>query len=163
MSQQTLQTINALQDIAKAIREREELIQAKLRKFTELTADLILDGRDQGKDLLLAKTKLGKAVRWDEWLSAHVPNLSTTQAQKYERLCNEQIADPRQGLFAFLPPADREAKPERIPPAQWEVAFGYITKLNRVAAFDGWPEEQVALTKDSIAAVVSKLGGKVVW
>lgn len=158
-----MQTINELQPLAKAIREREEVIQFNVKKLIQLALDINVDVRAQGHDITLAKTKLNKYVRFDEWLSAHIPNLPSELAQKYERISKEQIVDIRQGLLPFLPPAEREAKPERIPPAQWEVAFGYITKLNRVAAFDGWPEEQVALTKDNIAAVVAKLGGKVVW
>ena len=163
MSQQ-LQTINELSPIALELRERQELILGKLKKFNALTADMISDASDQGRAILLAKTKLGKHLKWSDWLNAHVPNLDEQQADKYERIAVEQITDTRQCIFAFLPPAEREAKPVRTKPAIWESAWAYLTRLNRSTRdINTWPHEQVELTRQELTPTIEVLGGKVTW
>jgi len=153
-----LATLSALSPLARTLRERQEQIEAKLRNWHGLTADLVSDAAEQGRDILHAKTKLGKHLRWSDWLHAHVPNLTEAQAAKYERIAVEQLSDPRQCVFAFLPPRETEPQVKRLPPAAWESAWSHLTKLkSAVETVNTWPREQVELTKAELAPLVKAL------
>ncbi len=146
MSQETLAAINDLQPIAKRLREREEQIEAGKTNLYAKIGELTELAYEQGRDLLLAKTKTGKAVKFSEWLHIHVPNLGAQQASKYERVAVEQLTDPRQCIFAFLPPGD-EARdlPTRSKPAPWEVGWGYASRLislTKTKPIADWPSQQ---------------------
>lgn len=160
--QNKLSTIATLQDIAKSLRERQELIESKLKKFQEVTADLLGDGIEQGKELALAKAKLGRAIKWSDWLAAHVPNITEVQAAKYGRLATEDITDLRQAVFAFLTPAEVQDTAKRLPPAEWEKSWGYLRSLERIK-FNAWPSDQQTLAKERLESVAKNMGGKVVW
>jgi len=84
---------------------------------------------EQGRDIINAKTHLGKLMAWHEWLENHVPNLPVKTAAKYERITTEGITDPRQAVFAFLPEPDRRPLPRRRPPDPWEVAWHHLHKF----------------------------------
>lgn len=158
MNNPKLQAINALAPVAKRLRERQEQINAKLRKWQEITCAAISDAADQGRDIVDAKTKLNGGLRWSEWLHAHVPTLSDAQAVKYERLAVEQLTDLRQCVFALLPPSEHEAQPERDKAPTWEVAWGYITKLKRlIDKPDEWTEQRLHLARAQLAPLVKKL------
>ncbi len=160
MTNDRLIALNDLKGIAARMRERQEVIEAGKTKTMAQIADVISAIADQGRDILLAKTKLGKHLKWSEWLGAHIPNLSESVAARYERVTTEQLSDPRQCIFAFLPPADREQSPERIPPAAWEMASGYINKLAikfRDQPLDTWPGEQVDATRKQLEPLVRSL------
>ena len=152
--------INDLQPIARRLREREEVIAAKKRAVFEHIGELTGLAAEQGQDLLLAKTKLGKHLRWSEWLGAHVPNLPEQQASKYERIATEQLRDPRQCVFAFLPPIEKDITPARTPPKVWERVWGFVHKVQsalRDAPLEKWPENQVEQTKREIEPVAKAL------
>ena len=156
-----LQTINELAPIASRLREREEQISALKRDMWGNVASLVSTAGEQGRDLLLAKTKLAGGLRWSDWLSAHVPNLPEAQASKYERITTEQITDVRQAIFAFIPVSEQD-KPKRLPPAPWEPVFGLLGRLSRVDVQE-WPQDQVGLARKSMSDVVERLGGRVEW
>ena len=156
-----LAQINDLQPIARRMRERQEQIEADKKEAFKRIGDLIVLAAEQGQDCLLAKTKLGKNLKWSDWLHAHVPQLSEADAAKYERITTEQLIDPRQCVFAFLPPAERDTAPtERTPPKSFEVVAGYITKLKatlRDDPIEKWPQDRVALTRKELEPLVCKL------
>ena len=162
----TLAQINDLQPIAKRLREREEQITSKKKSMLANIGELIAFASDQGQDIILAKTKLGKALKWGDWLTAHVPNMDELQAAKYERVATEQLNDPRQCVFAFLPPSDNSSSTalevQRIKPAAWEIAAGCIYKFMRIP-IEGWPHEQLENTRGELKSAVERLGGKVEW
>lgn len=151
-----LQHINELQPIAARMRERQEQINAVRRGVLAQMATLIALGAEQGRDCLLSKTKLGKALKWSEWLHAHIPNLHADDAAKYQRITEEQLEDPRQCFFAFFDSVPRRAiaqEKQRAKPAVWEMAWGWVSKLKRTVTADKlgkWPEEQVELTRQEL-------------
>ena len=148
-----LASINELAPIAKRMRDREERILHQRNKAIAEIGETVALIQEQGRDIVMAKTKLGKALRWSEWLENHVPTLPEALAARYERVATEQLSDPRQCVFAFLPPAEREPKPERTAPASWETAWGYVHKLTKVIRDEPittWPAEQVAATRAEI-------------
>lgn len=156
-----LANINDLQPIAQRMRERQESIEADKRDVFGRIANLIGLAAEQGQDCLLAKTKLGKHLRWSDWLRAHVPQLSEDDAAKYERISTEQLVDPRQCVFAFLPPAERKAIEQRLPAKPFEVVCGCITKLKstlRDEPIDQWPQDRLEIARGELEPVV-----KVLW
>jgi hypothetical protein len=146
MSQETLTAINDLQPIAKRLREREEQIESGKKHLYEHISELTGLAYEQGRDLITAKTKTGKTVRFSEWLHIHVPNLPIEQATKYERVATEQLHDPRQCIFAFIPAADAGNRlPVRAKPSAWELGWGYahrLLTLTSLKPIDGWPDKQ---------------------
>jgi len=155
-----LAAINELAPLAKRMREREENIQRQRNKAVAEIGETVALIQEQGRDIVAAKAKLGKAVRWSEWLVNHVPTLPEALASRYERVATEQLTDPRQCVFAVLLPENREPKPERIEPAAWETAWGYVHKLARVIRdepFEKWPDAQVRATRAEIEPLAKKL------
>jgi hypothetical protein len=147
--------INELNPIAATLRDREEQISGIKRDVLTRMGEGLGLMAEQGRDITLAKTKLGKAFRWGEWLRIHVPNLPEGLAGKYERIANEQLADPRQCVFAFLPPNESTGKADepRLNPAAWETALGYVGKLRRTlrdSPITQWPEEQRRLAASEL-------------
>ncbi len=156
MSEQ-LAIINNLAPIAVELRERQDVIDSKLRQWHGITADLVLEASEQGRSIINAKHHLGGRLKWSDWLHAHVPNLSEDQAAKYERIATEQLRDPRQCVFAFLPPPEHEHI-ERMKPALWELGWGYLSKFVRVADdFGKWPPQQVELARQELEPVAKRL------
>lgn len=156
-----LQTINELAPIAARLREREEQINALKRDMIGNLSELIGLAGEQGKDLIIAKTKLSGKMSFSDFLSCHTPTISEVQASKYERITTEQITDVRQAIFAFIPVSEQD-KPKRLPPAPWEPVFGLLGRLSRVDVQE-WPQDQVGLARKSMADVVERLGGRVEW
>lgn len=144
-----------MQPIAARLREREEQIAAGKRSMMQNMTDLVVLAGDQGRDILLAKTKLGKALRWSDWLGSHVPNLPESQAAKYERVATEQLTDPRQCVFAFLPPAEHEPKAERLKPAVWERSWGLASRLTKVV--DGAPDTMLNKVRTCLEPMARRL------
>lgn len=148
-----LQHINDLKPIAQRMRERQEVIIKRKADVYAHIGELVSLASEQGRDCLLAKTKLGKLLRWSDWLNAHVPNITEDEAHKYERITTEQLSDPRQCVFAFLPPHESEPKPARTPPKAWERAWGFVTKLKSIiqpTEIKSWPASQVDLTRHEL-------------
>jgi len=146
MSQDTLAAINDLQPIAHRLRDRQEQIDKGKQHLCENIAELTSLAYEQGRDIILAKTKTGKTIKFSEWLHIHVPTLQLSQAGKYERVATEQLTDPRQCIFAFLPEADvKKLLPARCKPAPWEVGWGFAHRLHSLAAATpicDWPTQQ---------------------
>ena len=148
-----LAVIHELKDIALRMRERQEQIDAGVRQVHAGIGDLVQLASEQGRDCVLAKTKLGNHLRWSEWLHAHVPNLVESDADKFERLSREQITSVRQAAFAFLPAAERtKTEVPRIKAASWESAWSHVAKLRRIVERDikTWPASQLAILRDEI-------------
>ena len=155
-----LVAINELTPIAKRIRDRQADIESGRHKVEADMCDVIASIQEQGRDIILAKSKLGKAVKWGEWLHAHVPQLPESIASKYERVVNEQITNPRQCVFAFLPPSETKAKVDRIKPEAWEVCWGLTNKLKRIIRDNpttNWPAEQVEALRKEVGEVFDRL------
>lgn len=155
-----LPALTDLAPIAQRLRNREEEITAGKRNMMDNISTLVSLATEQGRDLVLAKTKLGKHLRWSEWLKAQVPNLPEAQAAKYERIATEQLTDARQAVFAFLPAPDRDATPERMKPEVWETAWGFaakLTKLTRDKPIAEWPDEQKEGLWDVLRPIVAEL------
>ena len=158
-----LQTINELAPIASRLRDREEQISALKRDMIGNLSELIGLAGEQGKDLIIAKTKLSGKMSFSDFLSCHTPTITEVQAKKYERITTEHVTGFRQAMFAFLDvDVDDTDKPKRLPPAQWESAIGLINRLSRVNVIE-WPEDRVCEARKSMADVVERLGGKVEW
>ena len=161
-----LAAINALQPIAKQLRDGQEAIESKLRQWHNLTSEMVGDAAEMGRQIVLAKTKLGKHLKWSEWLAHHVPNLPETQAAKYERIATEQLHDPRQCVFAFLPSPERSdaAGVVKPTPSDWVRAWGHLGQFVKALHTVGqWPDEQKAAARQQMADSVRALGGKVEW
>ncbi len=158
----TLQTVKELTPIAKTLREREEQITSIKRDVISRMSEGLGLMADQGRDLLLAKTKLGKTFRWSEWLKANVPNLPETTASKYERIATEQLADPRQCVFAFLPAPEKQgATEQRDTPSPWESVYKHAWSMRKVIRDnppDQWPQEQRTLAAKELEPLA-----KVLW
>ncbi len=163
MTKTDLQTLNGLQPIAQRMRERQEQLQTGKRTLHAGVADLLVLAQEQGKDILLAKTKLGSRLKWSEWLSAHVPNLDETEARKYERLCTEQLSDVRKVAFAFLPPSEKEStQPEtpRTKAGPWETLYGFAQKMRRNARgldLSKWPKAMKDATRNELEPICQQL------
>ena len=161
MSQETLTAINDLQPIAKRLREREEQIEAGKRNLFERISDLTELAYEQGRDLILAKTKTGKVLKFSEWLRIHVPNLHAQQAAKYERVATEQLTDPRQCIFAFLPAEEGNRDlPARMKPKPWELGWGYMHKLSSIIKTKlllDWPSQQREYLAQELEPVAREL------
>ena len=152
--------INELTPIAKRIRERQADIESGRHRVESDMCEVISAIQEQGRDIILAKSKLGKVVRWGEWLQAHVPQLSETIAAKYERVVNEQITSPRQCAFAFLPPSDPKPKSDRAKPDAWEICWGFTNKLKRTIRDNPpkeWPKEQLESLRREIGEIFDRL------
>lgn len=159
---ETLAAVTELQPIARRMRDRQEQINRDKSNVYEKIGDLIATAQEQGQDILTAKAKLGKKVKWSEWLHAHVPTLSEHDATKYERLTTEQLSDPRQCMFAFLPAADRQAdvEVERIKPNAKEFIWRKISTLrNAIKTFNisAWEQHEIELTKKELEPVARAL------
>lgn len=156
-----LQIATQLAPIAKQMRERQEQIERDKSDVYARIGNLVALASDQGRDCLLAKVKLGKAMRWSDWLHAHVPNLSEQDAAKYERISTEQISDPRQCVFAFLPERTQsEDKPERSKPSFFEAVLTHTYKLEalaKVQPVDQWPQDQQEAARVRLRPIVSAL------
>ena len=148
--------INTLQPYATTLRDRQEAIDAKVKQLFAIISDLRNETFEQGRTIIEAKHCLGGRLSWSEWLRAHVPSLSHQQASKYERITTEQLEDPRQCLFAFLPPVEKDHV-ERMKPKPWERAWGFLFKFTRAAKIEEWPKEQIEYTRDALDPVVRKL------
>lgn len=152
--------INSLQPIAKRLRDRQEQIESTKAKTINELGELIGLIAEQGQDILLAKTKLGRTLKWSEWLTAHVPGLPEQMAARYERVSTEMITDPRQALFAFFPSEHRSAAPKRIAPAAWESFAGIVRKAEtvcRTQPLNTWPVEQIQQTRAKLEPIVKAL------
>src|SRR5262249_27623546 len=104
-------------------------LSAAVRKLWATIGDCIVLARDQGADCLTVKTKLrNQVVRFLEWLPAHVPNLPGDTAAKYERIANEQLTEPRECVFAFLPKKE-VPKIERMKPSKKKLAWAAVHRL----------------------------------
>lgn len=143
---ESLQLVKSLAPIAEALRSREEQISAIKQDVAGKMCDGLALMAEQGRDLLLAKTKLAGSFSFIEWLSLNVPNVPQKQASKYERIASEALNDPRQCAFAFFDPAQRSKSiPERTGPSPWESAFKHahsMLKVIRDNPLKDWPEEQ---------------------
>lgn len=158
--QTKLAAIHELNSLARSMRDRQEAINASVRRVTTDMSEAIALAAEQGQDCLRAKIKLPKGVRWSEWLKAHVPTLDESTAAKYERVSTEHLDDVRQCLFAFFPPAQQKQIAQRTPPQPWESAWGLVSKFKRAlidAPIDGWPREQVNAARDELEPVARLL------
>jgi hypothetical protein len=159
---ETLAALTELQPIARRMRERQEQIERDKSKVYDNIGNLIASAQEQGQDILTAKAKLGKKVKWSDWLHAHVPSLSEQDATKYERLTTEQLSDPRQCMFAFLPNAERkdDVEVERTKPNAKEFIWRKISTLrNAIKTFDigTWAAPDIELTKKELEPVARAL------
>lgn len=159
---ETLAVVTELQPIARRMRERQEQINRDKANVYDKIGDLIARAQEQGQDILSAKAKLGKKIKWTDWLQAHVPTLSEHDASKYERLTNEQLSDPRQCMFAFLPPADKQSdvEVERTKPNAKEFIWRKISTLrNAIKTFNigAWAKPDIELTKRELEPVAKAL------
>lgn len=156
-----LKTANDLAPIAKQMRERQEQIEHDKTDVYARIGNLVALASEQGRDCLLAKVKLGKSMRWSDWLHAHVPNLSEHDAAKYERISTEQLSDPRQCVFAFLPErTDAQAKTERAKPSFFETVLSHTYKLEalaKVQPVDQWPQDQQEAARVRLRPIVAAL------
>lgn len=156
-------TLHELEPIARALRERESQIDTQKRSFYTTLAALIALAGDQGRDLITAKSKLSqRGLTYSEWLEIHVASIPSQQAAKYERLATEQLSDPRQCVFAFLPPADRKPseKAERTHPPVWERVWGLISRMNnvlKVEPLDRWDDHEIKSLRDSLYPIAVEL------
>ena len=155
-----LAIINELQPIAARMRERQETINAEQTTLNGQISTLVLSVWDQARDCLVVKAKLPRTIKWSEWLGAHVPQLSSGDASKYERILAEQLDDPRQCLFAFLPPAKQTTRSKRATPPQHELAWACVAKLARLIRdnpLDKWPARQLDLLREQLLPIVRSL------
>lgn len=138
------------------MRDRQESIEGARAAVLQHMATLIHLGSLQGRDCLLSKTKLGKSLRWSEWLQAHIPNLSALDAAKYQRITEEQLEDPRQCFFAFFDTTPRRVIESDIPrqrPEPYERAWGLLRKVGKLItddSLDEWPAEMVNATREEM-------------
>ena len=144
------------------MRERQELIEAGKRDVFGRIGELVGLAAEQGQDCLLAKTKLNGELKWSDWLRAHVPQLNEQDAAKYERISTEQMIDPRQCVFAFLPASERPASTalQRTPPAAFEVFAGYVVKLKatlRDNPISEWDQSRLASTRRELEPLAREL------
>ena len=151
-----------LKSIAETMRSRQESINRDKNNLYGRIASLIATAQEQGQDILTVKTKLGKASSFSDWLSAHVPTLSEKDAAKYERLTHEQLSDPRQCMFAFLPAPDKtqEETVGRTPPSEFEVTWGKtfnFVKAFRSVAVDDWTELQRENVRRELTPIMIKV------
>lgn len=155
--------LNELAPIGQRIREREEVINARLRGMQAEAADLCLLARDQGADLLLAETKLRmtKAATLDEWRQCHCPNLSTERVAKYKRVAKEGLAGPQLVMLLDDTPHDtNEEQPQRTPPVVYERVWGAVRNIYRQLRdqpIDRWPPVQVDLTRKELEPLARQL------
>jgi hypothetical protein len=158
----SLKTASDLAPIAKEMRERQLGIDRKGTQAMALIGEIIADISEQGRDVINAKTHLGKMMSFADWLEGNVPNLPPRTASKYERITVEGITDPRQAVFAFMPEPDQRElpKPGRSKPSFFENVLAHtyklesLTKEQPVAA---WPEDQREAARVRLRPLVNAL------
>lgn len=157
---ETLVINNELKPIAAAMRARQEQIEKDKRDVYGRIGSLVASAQEQGADVLLVKAKLSKNMAFEDWLHAHVPNLTIQDAAKYERITHEQLTDPRQCIFAFLPPSEAKEKDTRIPPSPREIVWAGAVKLMKAFEFanvESWDEREKDLTRKELEPLVKTL------
>lgn len=158
MPKSALPTLAEVGPIAVRLRDREEEIAAKKTVFLNTLGDLMALGVEQGRDLVLAQTKIkGSPLSFRDWLKSQAPNIAEAQAHKYVRLGSEQIRSPRDAAFAFLPMPPRRPAPKRAKPAAWETAWGTAGKLSK-ALREKMPAAQRELLREELARLQAQLG-----
>lgn len=156
----TLAINTELKPIAAAMRARQEQIEKDKRDVYGRIGSLVASAQEQGAAVALVKAKLSKNISFEDWLHAHVPNLTAQDAAKYERINYEQLTDPRQCIFAFLPPAEAKDKEHRIPPSPREVLWTGVTRLMKafeLANIEEWDETDKDLTRRELEPMARTL------
>lgn len=156
----TLAINTELKPVAAAMRARQEQIEKDKRDVYGRIGSLVASAQEQGADVLMVKAKLSKTMSFDDWLKAHVPNLSAQDAAKYERITHEQLTDPRQCIFAFLPPAEAKEAEKRTPPSPREVVWAGAVKLMKAFEFanvESWDEREKDLTRKELEPLARTL------
>ena len=153
-----------LADVAKELRELQDESLVKVNHLRQEASDQLEIYRKIGARIILAEERLDGAMAVEEWLKANVANLPLDHAAKCKKFAKGGYSDPRQMLLDGIAPKQIEDKThdERTPASEWEQAWRNITKLAK-CEWQQWPQEQVDLTRDNLAATVAKFGGKVVW
>jgi hypothetical protein len=156
----TLAINTELKPIAAAMRSRQEQIEKDKRDVYGRIGSLVASAQEQGADVAMVKAKLSKNISFEDWLHAHVPNLTSQDAARYERIAHEQLTDPRQCIFAFLPPSEAKEKDTRIPPSPREVVWAGAVKLMKafeLANIEEWDEREKDLTRKELEPMARTL------
>lgn len=130
-----LSILTELQPIAKRMREREEIIIKGKRDVQANVCEVLGHAVEQGQDITLVKSKLGKGATLDQWLAVHVPTLPVDTAAKYVRLSHERKEqDAGQWMFLFVEPQTKQLTETvtRVKPGEREVLWSRIVDLNKV-------------------------------
>lgn len=158
--------LNELAPIGQRIREREELINAKLRETRQNIADINLLARDQGADFLVAETKLKltKVATLDEWRQCHCPNVPSDRVPKYKRVAKEGLAG---GQLVLLlddvkpeQPTEQQQQQDRTPPVIYDRVWGAVRNIYRQLRdepLDKWPEVHIELTRRELEPLARQL------
>jgi hypothetical protein len=156
----TLAINTELKPVAAAMRARQEQIEKDKRDVYGRIGSLVASAQEQGAAVALVKAKLSKNISLEDWLHAHVPNLTAQDAAKYERIAHEQLTDPRQCMFAFLPPSEAKDKETRTPPSPREVVWAGAVKLMKafeLADIKSWDETEKDLTRRELEPMAKTL------
>ena len=153
---ENLSIMTELHPIAKRMREREEQIKHGKKLVLNHVCETVALGAEQGRDVTLVKSRLGKHSSWDEWRAAHVPNMSLDESLLYERMSKENAErNLGQFFFPFLP-SNRtrlEDAVQRLPPNAREVLWARIAKLNSALTtidIEAWTEQDKELTRHEL-------------
>jgi len=158
----SLQVITELQPIARRMRERQEEINRGKRDAFARMGDVIASVFEQGQDITLAESKLGKAMTLDDWLSGHCPALNSTEAKRYQRVSKERLTvEQCRFLFTdFNADVKQIETPQRIPPNPRESLWGKIAKLGsafKAIDLSAWSKTEIDLTRAELEPVAKKL------
>jgi hypothetical protein len=163
-TEQRIQTLTMLSDLATELRELQDANLVEVLALRSGASGVIDRCKTIGGKIILAEERLDGVMSLDEWLASNVANLTPEHAAKCKKLAKGGYTDPNQLVWDTISPKQIEDKPktERLKPAEWELAWGHITKLCKCDTTD-WPKEQVDSTRDNLAATVKRFGGSVIW
>lgn len=147
--------------IATEMRRTQAEIENRKAKWVEEITALASLAMEQGRMVAEARAAIDGAMSLEDWLRMNVPALTPTDAAKFERIAKEQLTDPRQCVFAFLPkPEAKQLEAPRTPPDFWESFFGVAERLRRATRDNpvaGWPTEQQDIARQRLEPIVREL------
>jgi len=158
-----------LNDLARKINQREELIEALKDQTVEKANAAVCEALLQGQDLIAAKSQV-KHGDWEDWLKCHCPAISLRTAQVYMRLAEnpERMEDlgKYQSLRAAIAllQANTESKDAGTSqPKSWPVfqegmgkAWKFVEYVKR-HPLGQWPSETLEALREDLEPVAAEL------
>lgn len=160
-----LAIVKTLKDLAHKINLREALISSLKKQTIEAASDAVQKAIAQGQDLFLAKSAL-KQGEWQDWLSAHCPEISARSARRYmwayENRERIKLCSSMRAAVALLEEKAETAE-EQTGPRSWPAfqegmgrAWKFVEYVKR-HPFSQWPNESVDALRDDLLPIAEQL------